>query len=54
MRVTVRRTRREYIYPARHFATSQTDPNLPADGTSVRRTPLRSGSQAFVERHNLR
>jgi hypothetical protein len=36
MRVTVRRTRREYVYPARHFASSQTDPNLPRMGERLR------------------
>jgi len=36
MRVTVRRTRREYVYPARHFASSLTDPNLPRMGERLR------------------
>jgi hypothetical protein len=36
MRVTVRRTRREFVYPARHFASSQTDPNLPRMGERLR------------------
>ena len=29
LRVTVRRTRRAYVYPARHFASPHTDPTLP-------------------------
>src|SRR5262249_15955549 len=29
MRFTVRRSRRAYVYPARHFASVLTDPNLP-------------------------
>jgi hypothetical protein len=32
----VRRTRREFVYPARHFASSQTDPNLPRMGERLR------------------
>jgi hypothetical protein len=36
MRVTVRHTRREYVYPARHFASSLTDPNLPRMGERLR------------------
>ena len=36
MRVTVRRTRREYVYPARHFASTQTDPTLPRMGERLR------------------
>jgi hypothetical protein len=36
MRVTVRRTRREFVYPARHFASSLTDPNLPRMGERLR------------------
>jgi hypothetical protein len=36
LRVTVRRTRREFVYPARHFASSQTDPNLPRMGERLR------------------
>ncbi|HUU43252.1 MAG TPA: hypothetical protein VMX57_05700, partial [Planctomycetota bacterium] len=36
VRVTVNRTRREYIYPARHFASPHTDPNLPAMGQRLR------------------
>ena len=30
------RTRRAYVYPARHFASSLTDPSLPAMGERVR------------------
>jgi hypothetical protein len=40
LRFTVRRTRRAYIYPARHHASSLTDPNLPAMGQRMR---LRAG-----------
>ncbi len=36
MRVTVRRTRREYVYPARHFASRLTDPTLPRMGERLR------------------
>jgi hypothetical protein len=36
LRVTVSRTRRAYIYPARHFASSLTDPGLPAMGQRLR------------------
>jgi hypothetical protein len=36
LRFTVRRTRRAYIYPARHFASSLTDPDLPAMGQRLR------------------
>jgi hypothetical protein len=36
MRVTVRRTRREYVYPARHFASPHTDKNLPRMGERLR------------------
>ena len=36
MRVTVRRTRREYVYPARHFASPHTDPELPRMGERLR------------------
>jgi hypothetical protein len=36
MRVTVRRTRRDFVYPARHFASSQTDPSLPRMGERLR------------------
>jgi hypothetical protein len=36
LRVTVRQTRRAFIYPARHFASSFTDPDLPAMGQRFR------------------
>jgi hypothetical protein len=36
LRITVPRTRHAYIYPARHFASSDTDPDLPAMGQRVR------------------
>jgi hypothetical protein len=36
LRFTVERTRRSYLYPARHFASSPTDPNLPPMGLRVR------------------
>jgi hypothetical protein len=36
LRFTVRRTRRAYVYPARHFASDLTDVNLPPMGLRVR------------------
>lgn len=36
MRVTVRRTRREYVHPARHYASRSTDKNLPRMGERLR------------------
>jgi hypothetical protein len=36
LRFTVRRTRRAYVYPARHYASSLTDPGLPPMGLRVR------------------
>jgi hypothetical protein len=36
LRFTVRRTRRAYVYPARHFASDATDPSLPPMGLRVR------------------
>ncbi len=36
LRITVPRTRRAYVYPARHFASDLRDPNLPAMGQRVR------------------
>jgi hypothetical protein len=36
LRFTVSRTRRAYIYPARHYASSDTSPNLPPMGMRVR------------------
>jgi len=36
LRFTVSRTRRAFIYPARHFASEETDPDLPAMGQRLR------------------
>jgi hypothetical protein len=36
LRITVPRTRRAFVYPARHFASDSTDPDLPAMGQRVR------------------
>jgi hypothetical protein len=36
LRVTVPRTRRAYVYPARHFASDDPDPRLPAMGQRLR------------------
>jgi len=36
LRFTVQRTRRAYVAPARHYASSLTDPNLPPMGLRVR------------------
>jgi hypothetical protein len=36
MRFTVRNTRREYVYPAKHFASRKTDPDLPRMGERFR------------------
>jgi hypothetical protein len=36
LRITVPRTRRAFLYPARHFASSFTNPDLPAMGQRVR------------------
>ena len=36
LRFTVRRTRRAYVYPARHFASDATDAALPPMGLRVR------------------
>ena len=36
LRFTVQQTRRAYVFPARHFASSLTDPNLPPMGLRVR------------------
>lgn len=36
LRFTVSRSRRAYVYPARHFASSNTSPNLPPMGMRVR------------------
>ena len=36
LRFTVPRTQRAYVYPARHFASDSTDPNLPPMGLRLR------------------
>jgi hypothetical protein len=36
LRFTVQRTRRAYVYPARHYASDLTSPNLPPMGLRVR------------------
>jgi hypothetical protein len=36
LRVTVRRSRRAYVYPARHFASRDANPNLPRMGERIR------------------
>jgi hypothetical protein len=36
LRLTVARTRRAYVYPARHYASSLTDPDLPPMGLRLR------------------
>lgn len=36
LRITVSRTRRDYVWPARHFASDLTDPTLPPMGLRVR------------------
>jgi hypothetical protein len=36
LRVTVRRSRRAYVYPARHFASDDSDPALPRMGERLR------------------
>lgn len=36
LRVTIRNTRRAYVYPATHFASRKTDPNLPRMGERFR------------------
>jgi hypothetical protein len=36
LRFTVRRTRRAYVYPARHYASDATDPALPPMGLRLR------------------
>jgi hypothetical protein len=36
LRFTVRRSRRAYVYPARHFASSYTSRNLPPMGLRLR------------------
>jgi hypothetical protein len=39
LRFTVERTRRAYVYPARHYASNLTDPDLPPMGLRVRLKP---------------
>ncbi len=36
LRFTAARTRRAFVYPARHFASNETDPDLPAMGQRLR------------------
>jgi hypothetical protein len=36
LRITVPRSRRAYVYPARHFASDDSDPRLPAMGQRLR------------------
>jgi hypothetical protein len=36
LRFTISRTRRAYVYPARHYASDLTDPNLPPMGLRLR------------------
>ena len=36
LRFTARRTRRAYVYPARHFASNDSDPALPPMGLRIR------------------
>jgi len=39
LRFTVPKTRKAYVYPARHYASSSTDPSLPPMGLRVRLRP---------------
>jgi hypothetical protein len=52
LRFTAPRTRRAFVFPARHFASSLTDPDLPAMGQRLRLRasvdPRRFGRQARV------
>ena len=45
IRVTFSRTRRGYVLPATHFASSSTDPNRPPMGLRLRSTPPFDTSQ---------
>jgi hypothetical protein len=45
LRITVPRSRRAYIYPARHFASDDPDPSLPAMGQRLRLKPGFDGSR---------
>jgi hypothetical protein len=50
LRFTVRRTRRGYVYPARHFASKLTDENLPRMGERLRLVAI-STSQDSLHTH---
>lgn len=39
LRITVRRSRRAYVHPARHFASGDADPSLPRMGERLRLRP---------------
>jgi hypothetical protein len=55
LRFTVQRSRRAYIYPARHFASSYTSRNLPPMGLRLRlRSNFRVGSFPYQARVVLR
>jgi hypothetical protein len=45
----VQRSRRAYVYPARHYASSLTDPNLPPMGLRVRLKASYDGSALAPE-----
>jgi len=51
LRFTARRTRRAYVYPARHFASGDADPKLPPMGLRVR---LRRGADLSALRPQAR
>jgi hypothetical protein len=51
LRVTVSRSRRAYVYPARHFASSETDPSLPRMGERLR---LKAGTDISHLPHQAR
>src|SRR5207344_915624 len=36
LRVTIRNSRKAYVHPATHFASTKTDPNLPRMGERLR------------------
>ena len=46
LRFTAQRTRRAYVYPARHYASSSDDPDLPPMGLRVRLQARASTSRA--------
>jgi hypothetical protein len=53
LRFTAASTRRAFIYPARHFASDLTDPNLPAMGQrSAAHAGPRSGQRLRGRRHD--